>query len=267
MVSDESMKDEMLERRRAAAWEAARACAELLRPRFGARRVFIFGSLAGQSPWHARSDIDIAVEGLAPERYFDALRECEALLPEGMELDLIPLESAPPTLRARILGEEEMPIEPTEALRREIDLELARLERLVRSLERLMSRWTGEPDEFALRSLGSILHDFYTGVERIFERIAVRIDGDLPADPHGHTDWLWRMMSPWGESRPAVIDPALGSRLSDYLRFRHLFRHTDGFELEWERCRPLAERMPETFRELRTQLMAFLDSLTGRREP
>ncbi len=261
------MKDEMLESRRAAAWEAAQACAELLRRRFGARRVFIFGSLAGQGPWHARSDIDIAVEGLAPERYFDALRECWALLPEGLELDLIPLESAPPTLRARILGEEEMPIELTEALRREIAPELARLERLVQSLERLMRRWTGEPDEFALRSLGSILHDFYTGIERIFERIAVRIDGDLPAGPRWRTDLLWRMMSPWGESRPAVIDPALGSRLSDYLRFPRLFRHSYGFELEWERCQPLADRMVETLRELPAQLMAFLDSLAGPQKP
>jgi predicted nucleotidyltransferase len=46
--------------------EAAEACKRLLRERFGARRVILFGSLAGQAPWHAQSDVDLAVKGLAP---------------------------------------------------------------------------------------------------------------------------------------------------------------------------------------------------------
>jgi predicted nucleotidyltransferase len=51
--------------------EAAEAYMRLLRERFGARRVVLFGSLAGQGPWHARSDVDLAVEGLTPTVFFD----------------------------------------------------------------------------------------------------------------------------------------------------------------------------------------------------
>ena len=33
---------------------------------------------------------------------------------------------------------------------------------------------------FYIRAAGSILHDFYTGIEKIFQEIARRLDGGLP---------------------------------------------------------------------------------------
>jgi predicted nucleotidyltransferase len=248
----------------AEALKSAQTCAELLKRRFGARRVILFGSLIGQGPWHDRSDIDLAVEGLAPTDYFRALSACWELLPQGIHLDLVPLEDARPELRARILGEMTMPSEPHEALRQEIQLELDNLARIAGSTQALLVRVPAQPDEYEVRSIGSLLHDFYSGVERIFERIAVRLDGDLPTGPSWHTYLLKRMTSPWAEVRPAAIDRALAIRLQDYLRFRHLFRHTYGFDLAWEKCRGLAEGMMETLEVLRTQLIAFLSSL---REP
>jgi predicted nucleotidyltransferase len=50
------------EERRARALGAVDACARLLKERFGVQRVIPFGSLVGQGPWHARSDIDVAEE-------------------------------------------------------------------------------------------------------------------------------------------------------------------------------------------------------------
>ncbi len=240
---------------------SAQACAELLKSRFGARQVILFGSLVGQGPWHERSDIDLAVEGLAPADYFRALSACWELLPQEVNLDLVPMEDARPELRARILGEVTMPSEHHGALRQEIQLELDNLARIAGSTQAFLARLPVQPDEYEIRSIGSLLHDFYSGVERIFERIAIRLDGDLPAGSSWHTYLLQRMTAPWGEMRPAVIDRVLATRLQDYLRFRHLFRHTYGFDLEWEKCRGLTEGMLETLEMLRTQLMAFLRSL------
>ncbi|MCI0529315.1 MAG: nucleotidyltransferase domain-containing protein, partial [Nitrospira sp.] len=76
------------------AQEAAEACIRVLKEQFGVREVYVFGSLAGQSPWHSRSDIDLAVEGLPPKEYIRALSTLWELLPEGLELDLITLEDA-----------------------------------------------------------------------------------------------------------------------------------------------------------------------------
>lgn len=52
--------------------------AVMLRETFGATRVILFGSLATER-FSARSDIDLAVEGLAPADYFPALAEAGKL--------------------------------------------------------------------------------------------------------------------------------------------------------------------------------------------
>jgi predicted nucleotidyltransferase len=88
--------------------EVARACARRLIEDFGATRVYLFGSLVQENLVHARSDIDLAVEGLEGQWYFAALSEIWALLPQGVELDLVRLERAWPSLLERIEAEGEL---------------------------------------------------------------------------------------------------------------------------------------------------------------
>jgi predicted nucleotidyltransferase len=68
----------------------------------GARRVLVFGSLL-HGEVHAGSDIDLAVEGLAAERYWAALDAVTRAA--GVPVDLVPLEDAAPSLRERVLAE------------------------------------------------------------------------------------------------------------------------------------------------------------------
>jgi predicted nucleotidyltransferase len=177
-----------VEDRRARALAAAEACAKLLKERFGARRVIPFGSLIGRGPWHDRSDADLAVEGLQPEDYIPALTACWELFPPDVELDLVPLEQAPPELKARILGESPVPTNPLEALKQEIQIELRQVRRVVESLEGFLSHVSGVPDEYQILSIGGLLHNFYSAVERIFKRIAALLDGDVPGGSSWHTD-------------------------------------------------------------------------------
>ena len=91
------------------ALEAARRCTTYLAEHWGATRVYLFGSLAGWHKPHAQSDIDLAADGLPPgHEYFRILVELWEFLPEGVELDLVPLEEAYQGLRERILKEGEL---------------------------------------------------------------------------------------------------------------------------------------------------------------
>jgi predicted nucleotidyltransferase len=72
---------------------------------FGASRVYLFGSLLEDDVVHDRSDIDLAVEGLDGRLYFKALRVVWSLLPAGVELDLVLLESSWPGLAERVKTE------------------------------------------------------------------------------------------------------------------------------------------------------------------
>lgn len=85
--------------------DVAHACARRLVQVFGASKVYLFGSLLEEDLVHDRSDIDLAVEGLEGKLYFKALREVWALLPAGVELDLVLLERAWPGLAERVRRE------------------------------------------------------------------------------------------------------------------------------------------------------------------
>lgn len=105
------------------------------------------------------------------------------------------------------------------------------------------------------------LHNFYTAYERIFERVAGLLNGVLPQTPDWHLRLLRTMCLDVPEVRPRVITPRLTERLSEYLRFRHLVRNVYGFELEETKMEGLVAALPETARELSTQIAAFLDDL------
>ncbi|HEV7796554.1 MAG TPA: nucleotidyltransferase domain-containing protein [Pyrinomonadaceae bacterium] len=244
---------------------AAKQCERVLKDTFGVREVYVFGSLSGHSPWHSRSDVDLAVEGLAPERYIAALTACYALLPPGMELDLVTLETAPPELVAKAKREVDMPQDAADdfnaALKNEVALELNNLHRLVDESKAILNSSSEEPSSVELRALGSIVHDFYTACERIFERVAVYLGPGVPVGDNWHVSLLRSMELPIEGKRPAVIEHQLAWRLVDYLRFRHLFRHTYGYELKWEKLQALVERLETTRTSLSQQLDEFVLAL------
>lgn len=144
-------------------------------------------------------------------------------------------------------------------LRAEIENELERLARLRRDA-------AGAPstdDPYAIRARGSILHDLYNGIERIFERIADELDGGLPRGDAWHQQLLRSMTLEIRGVRPPVITPELEAALRDFLGFRHLFRNIYGGELDPERVAPLEERLPGVLNDFNTQICAFLDWMTG----
>lgn len=152
---------------------------------------------------------------------------------------------------------------PEESLARrlaaEIEAELAALAGLVEEC----AAAPPASDVYAKRARGSILHDFYNGIERIFERIAAELNGGVPNSPHWHQQLVADMALAIPDLRPAVIDASLRDRLAEYRGFRHLFRNLYGSLLDDERLRPLEQRLPEVFAILETQVGAFLEWLLG----
>jgi predicted nucleotidyltransferase len=246
------------------AQELAMRCATVLRHRFGARRVIPFGSVVEGGTWHAGSDLDLAVEGIAPEQFFRAWAAIRQLLPPGLEVDLVDLEHAGEAIRARILQEKPMVEEPLSALKALIENELAALRQMVQTVQEGMGPLDVAPSQFAMNALASYLHQFYTGCERVLERIAVVVDGGLPGGAYAHANLLAQMVQERPGIRPAVLQEALWLRLQDYLAFRHFFRHAYGYTLEWAKLQPLVIGMSATLRDLQEQLRAFLESLPPR---
>jgi len=72
LVRRERARRQRMRKRALKAQEAARTAADLLRRRYGATRVRLFGSALYPERFHERSDMDLAVEGLAPQDYLSA---------------------------------------------------------------------------------------------------------------------------------------------------------------------------------------------------
>ena len=68
----------------------------------GAAKVWLFGSLAKGRRQDWRSDIDLALDGLAPGNYLSAFGELISRLP--LDVDLIEMETASEPLRAQVLS-------------------------------------------------------------------------------------------------------------------------------------------------------------------
>lgn len=83
----------------------ASKCAHKLIEQYNADHVYLVGSTTDHSRFHSGSDIDLAVEGLDPADYYPALSDCWKELPEGYELDLIPLEDVTEKTRESLLAD------------------------------------------------------------------------------------------------------------------------------------------------------------------
>jgi hypothetical protein len=111
-------------------------------------------------------------------------------------------------------------------------------------------------------AIGYFLHSFYNGCENIFKAIARFFENDLGPQTW-HADLLKRMKLDVDGYRPAVIDEELYRLLTDFRGFRHVFRHSYSFELDWERERLVARKLRRTSAMLRDQVEEFLAVLAA----
>lgn len=144
-------------------------------------------------------------------------------------------------------------------VRDELD-KIARLEEEFAAAEEVLSRPAESLRFYDRAAIGYFLHSFYNGCENIFRSIATFFENDLDAEGW-HSSLLKRMKLEIPGYRPAVIDEELYLLLDDFRSFRHVFRHSYAFELDWPRERLVALKFRPAAVLLRRQVLEFLDGL------
>ena len=118
------------------------------------------------------------------------------------------------------------------------------------------------PDQDAfINSVALNLHSFYSGLERLFELIAIELDGGPLGGDSWHTELLKQMALDLGDIRPPVLGSETAAWLDEYRKFRHLVRNIYTTNLDINRIEHLVEDLPELWEELRQELNAFLQFL------
>ena len=248
---------DLLEHRRQEAIGVAEQCAQILRQEFGATQIILFGSLRGDAPWHWQSDLDLAVSGISDEALWQAHQKLALVMPNWLKFDLVDLEQVAPQVRSRILQQQPMPIDRYLALKSHIDDEMAALERLLKVLTALLDQASTIPEIALIPALASYITDFYTGCERISERVAVALDGGIPEGSNWHEQLLRQVADSGAEGRPPLWQGSLLLDLNEYRKFRHFDRHRYKLDLKGDRVLELARQVQPTYLKIQGAIEDF----------
>lgn len=152
-------------------------------------------------------------------------------------------------------------------LQRRILDELDEIDRIVSTIQR---HWQGavsgaaDPDAY-INSVALNLHSFYSGLERIFEMVAMQLDEGRLGGADWHAELLRQMATDLGETRPAVLSRTAALELDEYRKFRHRVRSIYATHLDPRRMENLVIDLPDVWRQVRQEFDAFagfLDQLT-----
>ncbi|WP_255109732.1 hypothetical protein [Synechococcus sp. RedBA-s] len=142
-------------------------------------------------------------------------------------------------------------------LRDDLRRERQRMENLVATLVRSLSRLGEGPDPVEAAALR--LHSFYTGIERALLLVSRTLNGGTPRQGDSWHRRLLERMAMATDHRPAVLRESTQMSLQEYLRFRHLVRNLYADELSPEPITALIKALPEVWSRLEADLRAFED--------
>ncbi|MDD5206962.1 MAG: hypothetical protein PHS17_16175 [Desulfobacterales bacterium] len=140
-----------------------------------------------------------------------------------------------------------------------IRLELGELENVILKIEEGWKRAENSGDNYYLDGVALNLHGFYSGLERIFEVIAVNVDGRKPQGQNWHQELLKQMTIEIQGIRPAVISGESHARLNEYRGFRHVVRNVYTYNFDPAKMRTLVIGLPVMFQLVRAEILGFAD--------
>jgi len=266
------------------ALEKANKMAAILYSRFGAKCVYLYGSLAWG--WFGDgSDIDLMVVGLGGD-YFKAYGELEGIArPTGF--DLVREEDAWPSLRDKVLRRGiVLPVDVNEMLAimlpptienryrylaervGEIINGLEAAEREMKAIDLISAcpNMYVEPlDNFTAYEARHCLHKFYIRMEHIFKLTARLIDG-MPvtfyeADNIADRKLLEQMGKEIKGVRPPMLSQETMSMVEELRKFRFLAENSYGFKISSDQFIPSLVALPQIRERFELEVEAFLKKI------
>jgi hypothetical protein len=135
--------------------------------------------------------------------------------------------------------------------------EISRIDKLISDSSLLFEVCAArEPDFIEISAAALTLHSFYNGLENIILLVVKNIDGAVEQDSQWHK-FLFEQAFKTNAKRTALFRIDLKEALESYLYFRHFVRHSYGSELDWDRLKPLIEKIREVWAIAKADLNSF----------
>ncbi|MYF99610.1 hypothetical protein F4212_10860 [Candidatus Poribacteria bacterium] len=278
------------------AWQIVYEIATLLYDEFGATRVAVFGSLTEPIGFTKSSDIDIAVWGISDDTHSKANNKVMDMS-TSFKIDLINFDLTKGHFQERVqqqaihikkgihhifwktqyehLNRQVFPIVEEEIydinrikLTQRINDECVKIESTVSAIVKALEDIEVAPTnyrQYIEESIANKLADVYSGIERIFERIANEVDGHLSRGSRWHKNLLEQMTRQLPERQP-VISQNTFQLLGELLEFRHKVDNIYANELIYENMEKHAKNIEILYRSFSDDLNRFTDSLAYNKE-
>lgn len=147
-------------------------------------------------------------------------------------------------------------------LQEEVDIELELINSTVSELMHLYKDAANrEPTVREKTAAAAFVAQFYNGIENILKRISYFHAISLPTGDTWHIDLFKRFCEPSYKHLPVLFDKSLESELAAFRKFRHVFYHGYGFQLEWERMKDGIEKIEDVYRRFKIKLIKYLKDL------
>lgn len=139
------------------------------------------------------------------------------------------------------------------AIKVKIDYEISQIDELLDKSQILISLCHNkEPDFIEITAIGGILHSFYNGLENIFVLIGKTLNFDFKSSSQWHRNLVDCMFA-----QEHFLPADLRMLLTEYMGFRHFFRHTYGYTIKWEKCSHLFLGLPDFWETVRSSIRNY----------
>lgn len=141
-----------------------------------------------------------------------------------------------------------------EATKTKVNYEISQIDELIDKSQVLLSLVKNkEPDFIEITAIGGILHSFYNGLENIFVLLGKNLGFDFKSSPQWHRNLIDFMFE-----QPDFLSSDLRLLLTEYMGFRHFYRHTYGYTIKWEKCSHLFLGITDFWNTLKNSINQYL---------
>lgn len=133
-------------------------------------------------------------------------------------------------------------------------------ERILENITEKISYNLTDPDvqdEKTTVFLSYQLHNFYSGMEDLFEEVAKVFENYVEEREKFHIKLLKRMKLNVEGVRPNLLSEKSFKVLNELRKFRHIFRHAYDYELDAGRVKELSQMVMDNFSQVKKDLDEF----------
>jgi hypothetical protein len=145
-------------------------------------------------------------------------------------------------------------------LREKIEHEIQQINKLFDSGKPLLDLCRlKEPDFVEASAAGSFLQSFYNGIEGVVLMIFKNIGEKIPNDLQWHKKLFESAFEP-NEKRTELFEKEYKDKLVEYLSFRHFFRHSYSYKIDWRRLKPLINEVEGLWKAMEKDIKTFIEN-------